>query len=221
MTSHVALERLSALVDGEVPARERERLASHLAICPECRHRLDGLRAVARGLAALERAQPTRAFDLALADLARPGEVRRRRTGLTGLDLPGADGPLALPLAAVLGLAVMLLALVAYWASAPRQEAGPAPPRILRLDPLPLAADGIELVRRGDAWRERVVDAGAAERPVRLATASEREALLKNRPELSALTRRAAVELWDGGEWLRITPPPDSGAAGSAGQEVR
>ncbi len=221
MTAHLALESLSALLDGEAPTAGRARAASHLVACPECRHRLEGLRSVARSLAALERTRPPRALDLALTNLARPGAAERRRPGLVRFEAPVVAGPLALPLVAVLGLAVMLFALVAHWAARPQEGTGPAAPRLLRLNPAPLAVDGVELSWQGEIWRERIIGPDIATGPVRIATAFERDALLRDRPELTALVRREAVELWVGGEWLRLEPEPATGSEGGAGQDLR
>ncbi|KAB8142565.1 hypothetical protein F8S13_13480 [Chloroflexia bacterium SDU3-3] len=64
---HVACAQIDALLDGELPAAEREALMRHMAACPACRARYEVLR---RTVAAC-RAQPE-------APAALPPEVERR-----------------------------------------------------------------------------------------------------------------------------------------------
>jgi anti-sigma factor RsiW len=65
-------ERLSAYLDGELPAGEREEVAQHLAACAECAARLAEFAAVGDAAATLAAGAPSGYFE------ALPGRVRAR-----------------------------------------------------------------------------------------------------------------------------------------------
>jgi len=71
MSEHVR-DRLSALLDRELPRAEREAVEAHLVACAACAHDLDLLRAVDEGARALPLDVPAGYFD------ALPGRVRAR-----------------------------------------------------------------------------------------------------------------------------------------------
>lgn len=71
--SHARLrERLSAYLDGELEARDAERLEAHLSECESCRDELEGLRAISASLRELPEAEAPRSFAL------RPAQVEGR-----------------------------------------------------------------------------------------------------------------------------------------------
>lgn len=201
MTAHVALESLSALLDGELAAGERETVREHLEGCLGCRRRLEGLRAVARGLGALERLPPPPTLDLAVAR-----RTRARRTlghaGLRPAEALQLVTPLALPFAAVAAMAAMLFVLAAgreaLDLTTPAADAAPA----LRLVPAEIHLDGRVLRRELREWRE----AGAPASGWREATAAERGVLAVRHPRLSALAAAEPVVLRLDEDWLRFAP---------------
>lgn len=201
MTAHVALENLSALLDGELAAGEREAVHEHLESCLDCRRRLDGLRAVARGLGALERLPPPPTLDLAVARRARA----RRAPGNAGLRPVEALQlltPLALPFAAVAALAAMLFVLAAGREALDLPTPAAGAPAALRQVPVEIHLDGRVLRREPREWRE----AGAPASGWREATATERGALAARHPRLAALAAAEPVVLRLGDEWLRFAP---------------
>ncbi len=58
MTTHPAIERLSACVDDDLPADERATIEEHLAECAECRAALEDLRGIVEGARMLEDRPP-------------------------------------------------------------------------------------------------------------------------------------------------------------------
>ena len=58
------LEELSGYLDHELDAAEQARVAEHLAGCPDCQERLDGLRQTAHAIRALPMETPTRSFTI-------------------------------------------------------------------------------------------------------------------------------------------------------------
>ncbi len=58
MSSLCVVEQLSGYLDGEVSPRARTEIEEHLTHCRECRHHLEGLRAVVDRLESLERVMP-------------------------------------------------------------------------------------------------------------------------------------------------------------------
>ena len=58
MTSTCVVEQLSGYLDGEVSPEAQIEIKEHLGGCPECRHHLEGLRAVINRLENLERVMP-------------------------------------------------------------------------------------------------------------------------------------------------------------------
>ena len=70
--SHLG-DRISALVDGELGHRERERALAHVAHCPDCRCDLESHRAVKSRLAGAAVPRPSATTVAALHGLAAPG----------------------------------------------------------------------------------------------------------------------------------------------------
>jgi len=58
------LEELSAFIDNELDAAEQTRVAEHVAGCPDCQARLDGLRQAAHAVRALPMETPQRTFTI-------------------------------------------------------------------------------------------------------------------------------------------------------------
>src|ERR671922_8609 len=76
MAAHEQIEQLSALIDGELPDRERASLEAHVATCAQCRSVLSALRSTLSDLRALPEpelpAQHEWALRAALRRSARP-----------------------------------------------------------------------------------------------------------------------------------------------------
>ena len=82
MLCEKAIEQLSAYLDGQLTAAEREAVRSHVAGCARCRGELDALDRAARAVAGLPRLQaPSDLRDQVMAklDRAAPAETRRPR----------------------------------------------------------------------------------------------------------------------------------------------
>ncbi len=78
MTCHEVRDELSALLDGALPAAERQALEAHLAACADCRRELDQLRATVARLAQLPAARAPAGFvDRVMAEAYRPSWPRR------------------------------------------------------------------------------------------------------------------------------------------------
>lgn len=96
--SHLG-QRLSALVDGELAATERDRVLAHLACCETCRHEVIALRALKRRMNAL--AETTADTSLVQRLLAmpppagHPGPARPRRVSRRRLAAVTAASSLA------------------------------------------------------------------------------------------------------------------------------
>ncbi|MBA3031541.1 MAG: zf-HC2 domain-containing protein [Gammaproteobacteria bacterium] len=116
------LPELSAYLDGELDAGERQRVAAHLSACATCATHLADLQALSAGLKALP--EDKLGFDLAgiiegrLASATHPPAARRRRDWWLGL-------PVAVGAAASIAAGVFMgAALVAGGAAtAPRMAA--------------------------------------------------------------------------------------------------
>ena len=85
--------RLSALIDGELDAVERDRVLVHLAGCELCREEAVALRTLKRRMNALGEAAADAALTRRLIGLAQPG----------GAASPGPSGPLSWPASQPLG----------------------------------------------------------------------------------------------------------------------
>ena len=73
-----AQSRLSAYLDGELPARRRRRLAAHEDLCPECRRVLRTLRRLVETLGAIGAAKaPPQLAESAVEAIARDPEDPR------------------------------------------------------------------------------------------------------------------------------------------------
>jgi anti-sigma factor RsiW len=79
--------RLSALVDGELTAAERDRVHAHLAGCADCRAEANDLRALKKRMGGLGDVDPGDALTQRLIGIAEPGAPvppRRRARPMTG-----------------------------------------------------------------------------------------------------------------------------------------
>ncbi len=84
--SHLG-NRLSALIDGELSAAERDRIHAHLAGCAQCRAEANDLRALKRRMRGLGETPPSDALTQRLISIAEPGAPvppRRRARRMTG-----------------------------------------------------------------------------------------------------------------------------------------
>jgi anti-sigma factor RsiW len=85
--SHLG-NRLSALIDGELSAAERDRVHAHLAGCEACRAEANDLRALKRRIRDLDDVHPSAALTRRLTSIGEPGAPvpprrRARRAGPT------------------------------------------------------------------------------------------------------------------------------------------
>lgn len=215
MTAHVALESLSALLDGELSNVERDGVERHVTGCPACREHLEELRTVADGLGALDRPAAPRMLDLAIASAVRQG---RRRLSLRSLR--PSTGALVVPFAVISALAIQLLVTHAggfqrrsaldrptATAGGGRSDAG-APSRTLRFE--------------AGAWRPASAAPAAGEgSSVRPATLEDWRRLQRNEPELARFAGRHRLELPDGVEWIRFDPAAAPEAPSAPAQPAR
>lgn len=205
MSAHAAVELLSALLDGELDHVERDTVDRHLSSCPECRTRLDGLRAAAAALANLGPVAAPRALERGLAHRTGFG-VTAGRLGLERRRLPPrstALDPSWWPALALLALISGVGALLAPAASAPSPAEHPIA-TAAALEGVPVAIVGDRIFRRdGTVWRE--IENGELPAGARNATPEEARAQTGELPGLARLLAGAdSVELVRGGERIRI-----------------
>jgi len=75
-TEHMSPERLQALLEGDLPARERHSAEEHLAACARCSAELDGWKLLFEDLSTLDSPRPRSGFaDRVMADVRVPAEV--------------------------------------------------------------------------------------------------------------------------------------------------
>jgi anti-sigma factor RsiW len=180
MSGHATAESLSLYLDAALPAAERRQVEDHLGACPQCRHRLDGLRRVVAGLGRLPTAAPP--ADLG-ARVTREADLRGRRSRWHRLLAGGLPVPLvAAPPMHLLALVLALGAIVYLFAQGverradrptrivlPGAESLIAEPPAAAAQPLQMArtaGDELDLLggrfeRRDGVWVER----GLAGRP--------------------------------------------------------
>jgi anti-sigma factor RsiW len=203
MSAHAAVEQLSALIDGELEARERRQVDLHLEACPGCRARLEGLRAAAASLATLGPHRARLPFER--------GRTRARRLGAIGMrlgpDLARPGRPDEGGLAWWPALALLALIATAHGLLAPGPPADRSVERPLAtsaaLEGVPVAIVGERIFRRdGALWRE--LENGEAQGPARAATPEEARALRSELPGLSRLLADGPVEIVRGGSRLRL-----------------
>jgi anti-sigma factor RsiW len=200
MSAHLAVGRLSALLDGELAWADRRHAEAHLQACPGCRTRLAGLEEVAERLRALQREAPPRALDLVIAS-PRPSSAAARRGA-------GRAAPLAaslfLPFAAIVALTFCLLAFAGYLE---RRDAAP-PPRDSELVFIAPAAgepsaEARRFRREHGVWRELGPDG-----PARAASPLEQAAVLRELPALGRVLVSGAVEVCWRGERIVLASRP-------------
>lgn len=136
-------ERLSAYMDGELPAAEAHRMEAHLAVCEECRRELAELRRLQALLRGLPEPRLPRSFTLPVtgsvpvpaAEARRERETQRRQRPVAARAAQWAGGVAAAAgLALVLGSALAGIGTHQYAGSsaggaagsAARSSAGPA-----------------------------------------------------------------------------------------------
>jgi len=154
---HLTPELLSAYLDRELAAGERGRVEDHLAACPGCRARLDGLGRVVGSLARLERAAPPSTL---AQHVERRVALERRPTGLLGrlegrLSTFAPQSPVLVTFTVVLALAVV--AYLFAWGVA--QD---GPPTIIQTAPADSARPLLERVEAREVAGRRFAldDAG-------------------------------------------------------------
>jgi len=219
--AHLDPDLLSAFLDRELPVREQARVEDHLAHCPGCRARLDGLARAVDALARLERAAPPpslaqRVERRAAVESARRGRFQDVEARLSTF---APQSPLLVAFTVTIALATILY-LYTLWAASPREPVvlRPAPAAAARtlldrVETRPVA--GRELVRRGDEWRE-VATLGATPDRVVEPGSAEAADLLARHPWLAQLAGdgRTVVFRDDGGEVVALRPDTGGPAAG-------
>lgn len=192
MTACVELDRLSAYLDGELPAREERAVEEHVAGCPSCRAELDGLRAVVHRLQDLQRATPPAALG---SEVARRVTLETRPSTLLGR-LEAALRRLAAVDPGTLVSFGVVLALVAITALfvAGIEESERRPIQAGRgedwsgVELVTVVVDGRTFDRDGALWRER----GAGEPGATLQPGDPRaEAVFAAHPALRRLLHGA------------------------------
>lgn len=110
MSGHCTVETISAFIDDELPATEREAVETHLGECPECRHELEALRGVVGRLRDLDRVAVPPTLDFAIERrVALEGERRGRWVRFERrLETWGAQPTVGLVFALVVALAVVI-----------------------------------------------------------------------------------------------------------------
>jgi len=200
MTAHVAIESLSALLDGELSGAERGHVEEHVTACPACRTHLEELRAVADGLGGLDRPATPRTLDLTISSIA-----RRSRGRLARLSLRPLTGALALPFAVVAALAVQLL--VTHAGGLRRSADVPGSSETVRsAEPRPTVTGSGTPVLRFEAGAWRPASAAPDATDARPATADEWNRLRADEPGLARFAERHRLELLVGSEWIRFEP---------------
>lgn len=184
--AHADAEILSAYLDRELPAREAERLESHLRDCPPCREHLDSLRRVVKGLQRMERvAAPSLVASQVRRRVALESEkqgweawVDRLERRLSGL---GLDSIVFTTAAVVLALAAMSYLFVEGLERAERRRAP-----LVVTSSVPWTVPGA-FERRDDAWWPSGVPEGAEVSATYPADAPEARAIFEARPEIEKL----------------------------------
>jgi anti-sigma factor RsiW len=131
-------ERLTALVDGQLGAADRDRLLVHVAGCPACRAEVDAQRRVKSSVGALPAPAPSDPLLHRLVSLAAPGEPRRPGRSLS--DRSVAPPPPGRPTRA------------ARPGVARRDRHRPAPQRSSRVRTLAVGAVSVAVITLGTAF---------------------------------------------------------------------
>jgi hypothetical protein len=223
MSGHATAENLSLYLDAALRTAERRQVENHLAHCPECRQRLDGLRRVVSGLGRLPTAAPPE--DLA-ARIGRTIDLRGRRNRWNRLLEGGMPGPLlGSPPIHILALILALGAIIYLFAhglemrrdrptrivlpGADSVVLGPSPPA-----PLPVADDtgddlyllGGRFQRTDGVWVEEGLDEKPPDVSLALDAEDPKAAAMPEVAELAALG--APLRLRVGDEVVEISFEP-------------
>ena len=185
---HIAAERLSAYLDGQVTAQERIQVQQHLGACAACAHELDTLRYTIDLLRATPRLSVPRAFTLSETDVGR-ATVRRQMPRLA-LYLQGATALVA---------ALLLVVIVGDVVRKPVRYAAPQQvvmERAVRETVVVEAAQeaGLE-IREEAAVAEKEVEVEKpleVQKAVAVTVEVEREAVME-RPAAAPATAAAAI----------------------------
>lgn len=95
MTCDMALEAISAALDGGLSDAERAELEAHLAICPACRALCEDLKAIREDVLDSELEVPAGFHDKVMAAVAEEPSltpVKRKKAALEGLGQSGGGG---------------------------------------------------------------------------------------------------------------------------------
>lgn len=224
MSGHARAESLSLYLDAALPAAERRQVENHLEACPECRHRLEGLRRVVVGLGRLPAAAPPE--DLA-ARVGREIDLRGRRTRWSRLLGDGVPAPLLnSPPMHILALVLALGAIIYVFAQGlemsrerptrivlPDAESviGGQPPQVAAAPPVADAGDhryllGGRFHRADGVWVEEGLAERAPDSHVALDGRGADAAEIPEVAELAALG--APLRLRVGGEVVEIAIEP-------------
>lgn len=212
---HIAVEHLSAYLDGQVTAQERRQVEQHLATCAACARELETLRYTTRLLRAMPPVSVPRAFTLAEAEVGHAA-ARRRMTRLART-LQGA---------AALVAALLLAVLVGDILWQPGRFAAPqqvALEKTVRETIVVEAAPEAELeVREETAVTEKVVE---VEKPVEVQKAvavtveAEKEAAVE-RAAPAALPAEAAIAEAEGAPAVERPAGPPMRAMAATAEET-
>ncbi|MDH7484903.1 MAG: zf-HC2 domain-containing protein [Anaerolineae bacterium] len=168
---HIAVEHLSAYLDGQVTAQERLQVEQHLAACAACAHELETLRYTTQLLRTVPPVSVPRAFTLAEAEVGRAA-VRRQITWLART-LQGT---------AALVAALLLAVLVGDILWQPGRFAAPQPMVAEKAVQETIVVEAAPEVKEETAVAEKVVE---VEKPVEVqkavaaTVAVEREAVVE------------------------------------------
>lgn len=220
---HLDAELLSAYLDDEVLDLEKIEIDGHLADCPSCLDRLEGLRRVTSTLQRLERAEPPPVLGILVQRRLgldrQPGGVAGRWLRSTAWQFP-ISPPLATLFALVLALAIIvsLFGSALEWLDAREPILVP----VFEDRPAAVVEPGDESDRRMVGGRSfalvdgRWQELGIGERAVRTVAADSPEALRlwQTEPELERAFAAVGVRLLIDGEVVEVVGTAEIAGAG-------
>jgi len=222
MSGHLATERLSAYLDAELDERGLRLVEAHVQECPQCQHRLNGLRRVIEQLHGMPAATPPplivgRRVERAVTERWRARREEARRSRLQGrFEL--VQGPIWLGFAmiAALGILIVLFAHRLDRDASPTALVVPPAAAVERVE-----VGGRSFVLARDLWRQESLLA-AGEAAIAQTPALSAEEGLARAPWLRDLIARAPVLLELDGEVVRVlTPAAPPGSPSDAGKSQR